>query len=103
MKVVTVEVPVTEPATVPIASERRASLILGILPSLSIMPALEAVPTRVPMVSNISIMQKVMTRVIAVNQPIENKVAKSNLNSVVEAISPKAGTKEAPCRTAKGF
>ena len=69
-KVVTVEVPVQAPATVPTASANRASLILGILPSLSSMPARLAVPTRVPMVSNISMIQKVTIRVIAVNQPI---------------------------------
>ena len=57
--------------------------MLGILPSLSTMPAREAVPTRVPMVSNISIMQKVMIRVMAVNQPMFKKPAKSNLKSVV--------------------
>ena len=67
---VTVEVPVQAPTTVPMASDSRASFMLGILPSLSTMPAREAVPTRVPMVSNISMMQKVMIRVMAVNQPI---------------------------------
>ena len=79
MKVVTVEVPVAAPAMVPMASESRASFILGILPSLSTMPAREAVPTRVPMVSNISIMQKVMIRVMAVNQPMFTKPAKVKL------------------------
>ncbi len=69
-KVVTVEVPVTAPATVPTASEMRASFIWGMSPSLSTMLAREAVPTSVPMVSNMSMMQKVITRVIAVNQPI---------------------------------
>ena len=86
-KVVTVEVPQQAPATVPTASDSRASFMLGILPSLSVMPAREAVPTRVPMVSNISIMQKVMIRLIAVNQPMLKKSAKSNLNSVVSTIS----------------
>ena len=51
------------------------------------MPAREAVPTSVPMVSNISIMQKVMTSVMAVNQPMFTKPAKSNLKSVVETMS----------------
>ena len=82
-KVVTVEVPQQAPATVPMASEVRASFMLGILPSLSVIPAREAVPTSVPMVSNISIMQKVMTRVMAVNQPMRKKSVKSNLNRVV--------------------
>ena len=83
----TVEVPVHAPTTVPTASDSRASFMLGILPSLSVMPAREAVPTSVPMVSNISIMQKVMIRLIAVNQPMLKKSAKSNLNSVVSTIS----------------
>ena len=81
------EVPQQAPATVPTASDSRASFMLGILPSLSVMPAREAVPTNVPMVSNISIMQKVMIRLIAVNQPILKKSVKSNLNSVVSTIS----------------
>ena len=85
------------------ASDSRASFMLGILPSLSTMPAREAVPTRVPMVSNISIMQKVMTRVMAVNQPISRKPEKLNLNRVVSTISAKGGAKEAPARDAKGF
>ena len=103
MKVVTVEVPVAAPAMVPMASESRASFILGILPSLSTMPAREAVPTRVPMVSNISIMQKVMIRVMAVNQPMFTKPAKSNLKRVVETMSAKGGTKLAVSRLANGF
>ena len=43
IKVVTVEVPVQAPATVPIASASRASFICGILPSLSSISALAAV------------------------------------------------------------
>ena len=82
MKVVTVEVPVQAPTTVPMASDTRASFMLGISPFSSTMPAREAVPTRVPMVSNISIMQKVRIRVMAVNQPIWKKPAKSNLKRV---------------------
>ena len=38
------EVPQQAPATVPTASDSRASFMLGILPSLSVMPAREAVP-----------------------------------------------------------
>ena len=83
MKVVTVEVPVKEPATVPIASESSASFICGMLPFSSTMLAREAVPTSVPMVSNISMMQKVITMVMTVNQPICAKPAKSSLKSVV--------------------
>ena len=103
MKVVTVEVPVQAPATVPMASESSASFMLGMLPSSSTMPAREAVPTRVPMVSNMSIMQKVMTSVMAVNQPMFTKPAKSNLKSVEETMSAKGGAKLAVARLAKGF
>ena len=67
------------------------------------MPAREAVPTRVPMVSNMSIMQKVMIRVMAVNQPIWRKPEKLNLKRVVSTMSAKGGAKEAPAREAKGF
>jgi len=67
------------------------------------MPAREAVPTSVPMVSNISIMQKVMTSVMAVNQPMFTKPAKSNLKSVVETMSAKGGTKLAVARLANGL
>ena len=91
------------PATVPMASESRASFMLGISPFSFTMPAREAVPTRVPMVSNISIMQKVMISVMAVNQPMFIKPAKSNLKSVVETMSAKGGTKLAVSRLAKGF
>ena len=97
------EVPQQAPATVPTASDSRASFMLGILPSLSVIPAREAVPTNVPMVSNISIMQKVMIRLIAVNQPILKKSVKSNLNSVVSTMSWKGGRKDAPSREAKGL
>jgi len=82
MKVVMVEVPVQAPAMVPMASDSRASFMLGISPFSSTMPAREAVPTKVPMVSNMSMMQKVMIRVMAVNQPISMKPAKLNLNRV---------------------
>ena len=53
-KVVTVEVPHIAPTVVPIASERRAPLMFGSLPSLSSISALEATPISVPRVSNIS-------------------------------------------------
>ena len=67
------------------------------------MPAREAVPTRVPMVSNISMTQKVITRVMTVNQPISKKPLKLNLNSVVSTMSFTGGKKEASAREAKGF
>ena len=102
-KVVTVDVPEREPVIVPMASAVRACFILGILPSLSSIPALEAVPTRVPIVSNISIIQKVIIRVITVNQPISIIFEKLNLNSVVCAISSKAGTNDASLSAANGF
>ncbi len=100
---VTVEVPVQAPQTVPMASASRASFMLGILPCLSTMPAREAVPTRVPMVSNMSIMQKVMTRVMMVNTPMSRKPWKLNLNRVVPAMSAKGGSQLAVDREAKGL
>ena len=84
---VTVEVPVADPTTVPTASAKSASFILGILPFSSNIPARLAVPTSVPMVSNMSMIQKVTIRVITVNQPICANPLKLNLNSVVSAIS----------------
>ena len=62
-----------------------------------------AVPTRVPMVSNMSIMQKVMIRATAVNQPMLMKVLKSNLKKVVSSISPRGGTKDAVARDSNGL
>ena len=102
-KVVTVEVPVRAPHTVPTASDSKACFIWGILPSASSIFAREAVPTRVPMVSNMSMMQKVMMRVMEVNQPILKKPLKSNLKSVVSAMSLKGGSQEAVIKEAKGF
>ena len=102
MKVVTVEVPVQAPATVPMASDTRASFMLGISPFSLTMPAREAVPTRVPMVSNMSIMQKVRIRVMAVNQPIWKKPAKSNLKKVRFIMSAKGGAQLAVLSPAKG-
>ena len=67
------------------------------------MPAREAVPTRVPMVSNMSIMQKVMTRVMMVNTPMSRKPWKLNLNRVVPAMSAKGGSQLAVDREAKGL
>ena len=101
-KVVTVEVPVQAPTMVPTESESMASFIWGILPFSSSMPAREAVPTSVPMVSNMSIMQNVMMSVMTVNQPISRNVAKLNLKSVSSAMAPKAGTQEAVARPANG-
>ena len=101
--VVTVDVPEQAPATVPIASERRASFMLGILPCLSSMLALEAVPTRVPIVSNISIIQNVMISVTAVKIPISKRPLKSNLNNVVSTISLKGGINEAVFNDSKGL
>ena len=103
INVVIVEVPVSEPVTVPIASDRRASFILGMLPSLSSIPAREAVPTSVPIVSNISIRQNVITSVITVNTPRLASPAKLSLNSVVAAMSENAGTNVALSSAAKGF
>ena len=102
-KVVTVDVPVTAPTTVATESETKASFMFGIFPSLSTIPARDAVPTSVPMVSNISMIQNVMMSEIAVNHPILMKSLKSNLNSVVSAISLNCGTNEAVASDAKGF
>ncbi len=101
--VVTVDVPVTAPTTVATESEIKASFMFGIFPSLSTIPARDAVPTSVPMVSNISMIQNVMMSEIAVNHPILMKSLKSNLNSVVSAISLNCGTNEAVASDAKGF
>ena len=51
---VTVEVPQIAPTTVAIASERRASLALGSLPSSSRRSAFSATPMSVPTVSKMS-------------------------------------------------
>ena len=59
-------------------------------------------PTNVPMVSNMSIMQNVMMSVMAVNHPISTKPAKLNLNSVSSNMSLNAGIHEAVARPAKG-
>ena len=91
------------PTMVPMASDSSAPFMLGILPSLSTMEARVAVPTRVPMVSNISMTQKVTTSVITVNQPISRKPAKLNRKKVVLNISPKGGAKDAVARAAKGL
>ena len=48
-------------------------------------------------------MQNVMTSVTTVNQPISPRAAKSNLNRVVSAMSPNAGTNDAPLSDANGF
>ena len=89
--VVTVDVPVREPQIVPTASDVSASFIFGIRPSSSSISARDAAPTSVPIVSNISIIQNVMIRVIAVNRPIEKKSLKSNLNKVSSTISLNGG------------
>ena len=102
-KVVTVEVPVTDPATVPIASERSASFIFGMLPFSSSIFARDAVPTRVPIVSNISIRQKVIIRVMIVNHPISINPLKSRRKSVVSAISLNGGTNDAVFNDSKGL
>ena len=57
-KVVTVEVPSTAPAEVPMASASREGLMQGNLPFLSSILALVATPMRVPKVSNRSTNKK---------------------------------------------
>ena len=66
------------------------------------MPDFSETPTTVPMVSNMSIMQNVMIKVMIVNQPISAKPLKLSLKSVVSAISWNGGTKDADLRLAKG-
>ena len=101
--VVTVDVPVREPEIVPTASDMRASFMFGMLPSLSIILARDAVPTSVPIVSNISMMQNVTISVTIVNQPMLAKPAKSSLKRVVLARSAKGGTNDAVFRLSKGL
>ena len=55
------------------------------------------------MVSNISMMQKVMISVTAVKAPMFRNPLKSSLNRVVFAMSAKGGRKDAPAREAKGL
>ena len=98
------EVPQQAPATVPTASDSRASFMLGMLPSLSVMPARDAVPTSVPMVSNMSIMQKVMIRVISgepadVEEVGKVKLEQGGLRHVAEA----GAGRTRPASEAKGF
>ena len=54
------------------------------------------------MVSNISIMQKVMTKVTMVNTPMSKNPSKLNLKKVVSIMSAKGGRKEAVFRVPKG-
>ena len=74
------------PTAVPMASHIMASRMRGMLPSLSIMPALLAVPTRVPMVSNISTREKLNTIMIMEKMPpsspllVSTRPEKSSLN-----------------------
>ena len=63
-KVVTVDVPRTAPAEVPIASERSAGRIPGSLPSLSSILALVATPISVPRVSKRSTNRNAKTTTI---------------------------------------
>ena len=77
---VTVEVPRQAPTQVAMASAIRARSPPGMLPSLSSMPLLPAVPSRVPTVSNISTTAKLMIAVIKGSRPWVIRPAKSNLN-----------------------
>ena len=63
---VTVEVPNIEPPTVAIASQRRLFFAFGIFPSSSNIFADFAVPIKVPIVSNMSTMEKVIISMIKV-------------------------------------
>ena len=101
--VVTVDVPVHAPTIVPTASEISACFMFGIFPCLSTIPARDAVPTSVPIVSNISMIQNVIISDTAVNQPILIKSLKSSLNNVVSTISLTGGINEAVASAANGF
>ena len=100
--VVTVEVPVHAPTTVPMESDKSAGLIQGISPFSPTMPAWFAVPTSVPMVSNKSMRQSVTISVTMVAHPSAASPSKLNLNSVSSTMSPNAGTHEALAMFANG-
>ena len=78
-KVLTVLVPKQAPNVVPTASENKAFFMLGTFPSLSNILALVATPTKVPIVSNIS-MNNNVNNAITISK--ENMLWKSNLKKV---------------------
>ena len=88
-KVVTVEVPSSAPVQVAIASAIRARSPPGKLPFSSSMPALPAVPSRVPTVSKQSQMAKVMIAVRkGTTPPAERAPEKSSLKATSPNASP---------------
>ena len=78
-KVVTVEVPRTAPAVVPIASASKAPFILGSFPSLSSIFAFVETPISVPIVSNISTNKNANMTTKSLS---ENILLKSNLKNI---------------------
>ncbi|SCI93347.1 Uncharacterised protein [uncultured Butyricicoccus sp.] len=96
--VVVVEVPSTAPAEVAIASDSRAGLMRGSLPSLSSISALVATPISVPRVSKISTNRNEKITTIKLMMPT---VLKSTLKhwpnvrpSLVKSVMPNAGNRE---------
>ena len=79
--VVTVDVPKTEPAVVPMASARRPCLQLGIEPSSLISPDLPAQAMNVPTVSNMSTNRKVRTTVMKSKADLPLEKMSLNANS----------------------
>ena len=86
-KVVTVEVPISAPVQVAMASAMRARSPPGKFPFSSSIPALPAVPSRVPTVSKQSQMAKVM---IAVRKGTMPPAERAPEKSSLKATSPKA-------------
>ena len=72
-KVVIVDVPISEPAVVPIASVNKTCLTLGNLPSLSKRLAFDAQPITVPIVSNKSTNRNAINTVKNSNDKTELK------------------------------
>ena len=103
IKVVTVLVPVIEPTQVASESDNNARFIPGILSFSSNIPAFLAVPYKVPMVSNISTIQKEIIVIMAEKTPISNKFLKSNFRKVVWNISENGGSHVAVVKDINGF
>lgn len=95
-KVVVVDVPKQAPAIVATESARSAPLILGNLPSLSNMLALDETPIRVPRVSNISTNKNENIIIIKSNEIIFDHSNLQNVGAILGIDSPfeKSGNSE---------
>ncbi len=95
-KVVVVEVPSTAPAEVASASDSSAPLILGSLPSLSSMSALEATPISVPSVSNMSTNRNASIMVIkfALKMPEKSSLPRVGMTDGIASPFAKFGRSE---------